>query len=479
MNHLKPCYHFAPEKNWMNDPNGLIYTNGLYHMFYQYNPYGDKWGNIHWGHSQSKDLIHWKHLPLALKPSKQLGEDHCWSGCCFLDSEKNPRLFYTSIGPGDRCPQTGAQQWMATGDKSLAEFTQDPEKGLKLDIHGGEEQYIREWRDPFVFHEFGKWYVVVGGGFKGRGAVFLYESEDLESWDYKGIIYYDKIGGAFIECPNFVKIDDKYVLIFSPNSTVRYSIGDFSKDLKFNVEREGTLDFGGWQGFYAPQVFYDRDKKPLMFGWLTEVSREGSEAIKGYCGVQSLPRTLSLRNDGFLSVRPHDSVKLLRLQSTKTDYKLESNTVIDLGNKSTQYELNLSFKPCIDNIWRKYPPREFGITLLESKTSGEKTTIRIFQESHEIRVILDRSESTLLKDIVTIPLEMFGIQKQQLCLDLQIFVDGSSIEIFMNHEYALTGRVYPESSDSVNLSLYCKASDYPLDVTGEYYQLKNNVIMTE
>src|SRR5580765_20545 len=93
----RPVYHFRPPANWMNDPNGPIYHKGYYHMFYQHNPYGDKWGNMHWGHARSRDLVRWEHLPIALWPSKEAGEEHVFSGCALINDQGQPMIFYTSI----------------------------------------------------------------------------------------------------------------------------------------------------------------------------------------------------------------------------------------------------------------------------------------------------------------------------------------------------------------------------------------------
>ena len=94
----RPTYHFLAPANWMNDPNGPIFYKGEYHLFYQHNPYGDKWGHVHWSHAKSRDLVHWEHLPIALDPSNELGEEHCFSGCC-INNNGVPTIIYTSIGP--------------------------------------------------------------------------------------------------------------------------------------------------------------------------------------------------------------------------------------------------------------------------------------------------------------------------------------------------------------------------------------------
>jgi beta-fructofuranosidase len=114
----RPVYHFRPPAYWMNDPNGPIYHKGYYHMFYQHNPYGDQWGNMHWGHARSRDLVRWEHLPIALWPSKEVGEEHVFSGCALINNQGQPMIFYTSIAQGKSAGEY-AEQWAAIGDDSL------------------------------------------------------------------------------------------------------------------------------------------------------------------------------------------------------------------------------------------------------------------------------------------------------------------------------------------------------------------------
>jgi beta-fructofuranosidase len=117
-------------------------------LFYQYNPYGDHWGTIHWGHVCSADLVHWEHLPIALHPSTEHGEVHCYSGCTVLD-DGEPKILYTSVGEGERNAGTGAEQWLATsndGMRTWMKYQGNPV--MTAEIHGGVD--IREWRDPFA-----------------------------------------------------------------------------------------------------------------------------------------------------------------------------------------------------------------------------------------------------------------------------------------------------------------------------------------
>src|SRR5258705_5181067 len=111
----KPIFHITASANCINDPNGPVFHNGYYHMFYQHNPYGDQWGHMHWGHVRSRDLVNWERLPIALWPSLELGEEHVFSGCATTNAAGQPLIFYTSIKKGKSATDF-AEQWAAIGD---------------------------------------------------------------------------------------------------------------------------------------------------------------------------------------------------------------------------------------------------------------------------------------------------------------------------------------------------------------------------
>src|ERR1041385_6268748 len=157
----RPVYHFHPPAFWNNDPNGPIYYQGYYHMFYQHNPYGDGWGHMHWGHARSRDLVHWQHLPIALWPSEDLGEEHVFSGCAVLPRRGPPMIFYTSIARG-KPAETYAEQWAAIGDKNMLSWQKFPGNPVLTEaLHGDRKVY--DWRDPFVFQHKNVTYMVLGG----------------------------------------------------------------------------------------------------------------------------------------------------------------------------------------------------------------------------------------------------------------------------------------------------------------------------
>src|SRR5262245_37266875 len=119
---LRPIFHVTAPAQWVNDPNGPIFYKGLYHLFYQLTPYSDESGIKYWGHVRSRDLVKWEHLPIAIAPSGDLGEDSIWSGCCTVNGDGKPMIFYTSIAPG-KSAYDHAEQWAATSDDDLIHWT--------------------------------------------------------------------------------------------------------------------------------------------------------------------------------------------------------------------------------------------------------------------------------------------------------------------------------------------------------------------
>src|SRR5262249_47471432 len=155
---------------------GPIFHNGWYHLFYQFNPYGDDWGHMHWGHVRSRDLVTWERLPIALWPSLDLGEEHVFSGCAAVNTQGGLMLFYTHLG--SRLPE----QWAAVPeDADLLKWKKHPANPVLTEkLHG--DVKVHEWRDPFAFRHDGKTYLVLGGNLNGNkggeAVVNVYRGED-------------------------------------------------------------------------------------------------------------------------------------------------------------------------------------------------------------------------------------------------------------------------------------------------------------
>lgn len=216
---LRPQFHLLPAANWMNDPNGPIYWNGNYHMFYQYNPNGAYWGDMHWGHAVSNDMVHWRHLPVALAPTAD-GPDSagCYTGTAAVENGR-VMMMYTGVRavPLDQAtikngnPPLAESQCLAiANDPDLKTWTKVPAPVIAapprtLEVNG--------FRDPSPWRQGDWWYTVIASGIANQGgAVLLYRSRDLRTWDYMHILASRDRGGpaAFDsfnpwevwECPN-------------------------------------------------------------------------------------------------------------------------------------------------------------------------------------------------------------------------------------------------------------------------------------
>ncbi len=304
----RPVYHFRPPANWNNDPNGTIFHKGWHHLFYQHNPFGSNWGHMHWGHARSRDMVDWEHLPIALWPSLEKGEQHAFSGGAIHGADGRVRLLYTSIGKRD------PEQWLAVPtDDDLIVWEKHPRNPVAtLKLHGAQRVY--EWRDPFLFREQGHTYMVCGGNGNdmrrgGGGQVQLYRAmnEDLSEWKHLGAVFeYRDSRAGNIECPNLFRLGKKWVLIISPHSPCEYFVGDLDLGRALFVpDTRGVLDPGT---SYASNISYDDKGRTILWLWGHTETKPG----KGWNSVMALPRILSIDDAGFLCQTPAPELAALR-----------------------------------------------------------------------------------------------------------------------------------------------------------------------
>jgi beta-fructofuranosidase len=310
----RPVYHFAPPASWTNDPNGPLYYRGWHHLFYQFNPFETRLANQHWGHARSRNLVNWEHLPIAICPSKDLGETAIFSGGAATAEDGRPRLIYTSIG--EREPE----QWLVyPGDDELLTWTKYSGNPV-LTQAAQSSGPLSEWRDPFMFRNEGETYMVCGGGTKeGRAQVQLYRATkgDLTQWKHLGPIFQslDRDVSNF-ECPNLFPLDDRWVMIVSPNRVCEYWVGDLDiHRMRFEPTAHGILDAGD---AYASNISVDDQGRALLWLWGRTDPHEtwfmpsASVCNKRWSGVITMPRLLSIGSDGFLRQRPVPEFELLR-----------------------------------------------------------------------------------------------------------------------------------------------------------------------
>ena len=442
----RPLYHFLPPAHWMNDPNGLIQWQGVYHLFYQYSPEGVGSGTKHWGHARSGDLVHWEHLPIALSPTPGgPDKDGCWSGCA-IDDGGVPTLMYTGVRPQVQC--------LAAGSPDLLTWSKHAGNPVIATAPAGFGP--ADFRDPRVWREGDAWRCVIGTAAAGGcGAVLLYGSDDLRTWEYLGplLVGADERTGRVWECPDLFPLGNSHVLTTSPiplRKTIWFS-GAYD-GRAFRPLSQGSVDDGGH--FYAPQTLADAQGRRIMFGWVWEGRTQESQVAAGWAGVMSLPRVLTLLPDGTLGAEPAAEVAALRREHV--DGAGISVSSADAGAApdvaSDALELRVVFEagrtPLPDQA------EAFGLSVRRSPDGAEET--RIAYDARARRLVMDRSRSSLDPDAgreeYATPLPLGPGED----LTLRVFIDRSVIEVFANGRACLTSRVYPTRPDSLGVALWAE-----------------------
>lgn len=317
-------YHYRPAKGWVNDPNGLIYFKGYYHVFYQHAPnYEVPWKQpMHWGHARTKDFLIWEELPVALYPDKEYDNNGCWSGTA-IEKDGLLYLFYASV----HTPE-GSKEKIQT--VSVA-YSSD---GINFEKYKGNPVIDRypadggpDFRDPALCFIDGVYYCVMASGNPETrtGRLLLYRSEDLFSWSYAGIMgEWDEC--KYTECPSLVAADGGYLLTASicPYDKKHYfhaMPGSF-KDGRFNASGSAEIDKGPDQ--YAGQVFKDHLGRNILISWIP------GWKYKGYAdtdvGCMSVPREISI-TDGVMRAYPIKELQHL-LKDEDPSVKLTENGFI-------------------------------------------------------------------------------------------------------------------------------------------------------
>ncbi|MCA0454214.1 MAG: glycoside hydrolase family 32 protein [Chloroflexi bacterium] len=462
---LRPRYHFLPPSNWMNDPNGFIQWQGKYHLFYQHNPFGALWGNMHWGHTVSEDLIHWTDLPIALFPTVG-GPDEagCFSGCAVNNGV--PTFIYT----GTRGERNEVQtQCVATGDADLIHWEKHPANPVIAEVPAVSGQQ-RDFRDPYVWKEADGWYMVLGSRIQDvGGAVFLYRSQDLQHWEYLHPLLVGDIkrNGVIWECPNFFKLGDRWILVISSHvgnatDTVIYFVGDY-KDHQFTPVYEGVVDYGQ---FYAPLSMRDDQNRLLMLGWLRESRSVEQQAAAGWSGVQSVPRVLELRDDR-LTMTPVPALDSIRGQRhSYSASTIPSGGTLDVKGRSLDIQATFAANLTSD----------CGLSLARSADGEERFDI-VYEAASQRLVIRSRTSeadaSQIHADGRRTVSTHFGFAEEKAAaeapvqvtqsiphplqpgeqLQLRILLDASVVEIIANERASFTYRLYTPVPDHDGLQV--------------------------
>lgn len=308
----RPIYHPIAPHGWMNDPNGLIYDKGWYHLFYQWNPYGSTWGNIHWGHMRTKDFASWEHLSTALAPEENYEKDGCFSGSAVMHGDTmvlayTANVFESGKHPHNEGPMAVQLQAIARStdgihfDKSLNSPVIDkvPSNGTLVDF-----------RDPKVWLEGDQWYMVLGLRKGDKGEIVQYTSKDLMVWHADSTLFAPEGLGYMLECPDYFKVNHKEVLLFSPMGVEGYYSphvsGYLVKTKDFDESQFKLADYG--PHFYAPQTFEGKNHDRVMIGWIPMPKLDTSQ--HAWSGCLTLPRKLDVSPSNHLLSVPYNGMHL-------------------------------------------------------------------------------------------------------------------------------------------------------------------------
>ena len=436
----RPQYHLLPAKNWMNDPNGPIYWKGKYHLFFQYNPNAAVWGDMHWNHAVSEDMVYWKHLPIALAPTPGgPDKDGCFTGSIVVEKGV-PTMLYTGVNPEVQCYATSSDPMLGKWDKDPKPVIAGPPPGLDV---GG-------FRDPCPWREGDTWYMGIGSGIKKKGGnVLLYKSADLKNWEYlhplasgtwNGKITEDTVdSGEQWECPDFFPLGKKYVLLYSTERKVYWQSGELDKkEMVFHSEHQGLLDDGA---YYAPKSFTDPRGNRILWGWLPETRPVEEYKRAGWAGLMSLPRVLTLASDGQLEMKVAPDVEKLRGAKSK------------IGGA----------KPLIIENYCG----EVLCSTKELKSSARLTLTAEGQSGSFYSLGYDPSKAEAPFTVNGKPTEG-KIEGSKL--NIRLFFDGSAVEVFVNDRIASTRRIYLPGEKAVAVKVNFEGDDPAPDMT--VWQLK-------
>ena len=404
--HFRPVYHHTPVYGWMNDPNGMFYKDGVWHLYYQYNPYGSQWENMHWGHSTTKDLVHWDSHPIALEPD-WLGS--VFSGSCVTNGDEVV-AFYTSAG----MHQT---QSMAVSKDG----------GITFEKYGGNPVLtsdVPDFRDPRPFwnEDIKAWNLILAAGQEMR----IYSSKNLKEWKHESTfgLEYGNHGGVW-ECPDLFKIDNKWVLVCNINpgglfggSATQYFVGQFDGH-RFTCESMPKvtkwMDYG--KDHYATVSFYNApENRRVVLAWMSNWQYANQVPTMQFRSANSIPRDLGLFRYGeetYLSVVP--SKEMLAARGKQVNKPTEAcEIVIDIRN---QAEIELS------------------------NTKGEQVVMTY--DAGKQTFSMDRTMSGNVSFSEAFPCvteaPTYGTIRQ-----LRIFIDRCSIEAFdAEGKMAMTNLVFP------------------------------------
>lgn len=447
-------FHYSPSENWMNDPNGLVYFDGEYHLFYQHNPTGNQWGPMYWGHAISKDLINWEELPIALYPDEK---GFIWSGSVVVD-EQNTAGFQE----GEHAAMVAVFTHEKAGHQTQS-LAYSNDKGRTWTKYEGNPviempEGTDVFRDPKVFWHEGteKWNMVVSAG----QSIEFYQSDNLKDWEHTDTFERPPGASGVWECPDLVELsvegdgsDKKWVLMMSVSegssaggSGMEYVVGDYNGE-SFSTEMKPIpLDYGA--DMYAGVTWNNlpkEEERTIMIGWMNNWQYGQDIPTEGFRGAMSIPRELNLRTteEGTYRLQQQPVSELEQLRGETLERKEE---VVKEGTQKLGDSVNDLLEITASFDIKQSSADSFGFTL---KNENDQSTTIVYHPKEE-KIALDRTssgEKDFSADFAAV--HEAPLEGKDGIVQLKILLDRSSVEVFGNEgTTVLTDQIFRDLSPS-------------------------------
>lgn len=440
----RPVFHMAAPVGWMNDPNGFSMFQGSCHLFFQYHPYSTFWGPMHWGHYTTNDFIQWELKPCALAPDQDYDKDGCFSGTAVEWNGKHV-LMYTGVKEGEGTDGTHyvrQTQCIAIGDgENYKKCEKNPVITADMLPEGSSET---DFRDPKIWKdEDGFWSLVGSKNEDGSGQLALFFSEDAVTWKFETILDYCRNEyGEMWECPDFFSLDQKQILIISPQfmqadgkefhsgNNTAYFIGEYDK--KSHTWHRGVphmVDFG--LDFYAAETMEAEDGRRIMIAWLQSWDNRLTPDDYAWSGMMTIPRELFIRDGQLMQYPVRELIgyhkKSVNYENYEINQAQKEMMIPEIEGRAVDLTIRL----------KKGNYTEFGIAV----AADEKHRTMISYDKEKGTVCVDRTMSGLKKDFITS--RSMKVNEKNGELQMRILIDTNSVEVFVNGgEQAMTTLIY-------------------------------------
>nr|WP_052171001.1 GH32 C-terminal domain-containing protein [Massilia sp. JS1662] len=460
----RPQYHAMPDSGWMNEPHAPFHHDGRYHLFFQKNPFGPFWHQIHWGHWVSPDMVHWCELPIALAPDDDtLAPDGIWSGSATQAKDGTPVLFFTA--GNDKAPVRERTGLARPADAALVRWTKHPVPVTEPPPGPGR---TGDFRDPFVFRDDAgdRWFQLVGSRIAGgSGTALVHESSDLVHWRYRGPLFtldaqrYPGFEKTF-ELPVLLPVGKgsdgrpRHVFLTDVGAQAYYWIGVFdAAAARFLPDSAAPRVFDlGDHHFSGPSGFVDpKTGRTIVFSIAQGERSARDEWASGWAHNAGLPVTLAIGPDDDLRLAPIDELRSLRqdvlLDLADATPAAAAARLAAIGGDALEVELELAANG----------PGRRGLVVRKTSDDAEHTDLVV--DTARKRFEIDRTHTTLDAEARSRGVQGGAFDLRGERVRLRVFLDRSMVEAYLNERKSITSRMYPSRPDATGLGLIAAPDD--------------------